>query len=133
MYLAIFTQFFCDFHTVFCASHKSERTSCIFIFFKDKLIFSRMILQNSRTIPGQKALFSNSRSFLENQGQIFPGLSEPCKSMAHIICHINPQIQFVDICCGHGMSLTVFINCDHDLRSQFLKNAPTADRLFYLR
>ena len=28
---------------------------------------------------------------------------------------------FVDICCGHGMSLTVFIHCDLDLRSQFLK------------
>ena len=41
--------------------------------------------------------------------------------MSHIICHINPQIQFVDIWCSHGMSLAVFIHCDLDLRSQFLK------------
>ena len=68
----------------------------------------------------------------QDQGQIFPGLCEPCKSMSHLICHINPQIQFVDICCGHGMLLTVFINCDLDLTSQFLKNAPTTDHLFYL-
>ena len=74
-----------------------------------------MILQNSRTIQGQKALF------FQDQCQFFPGLCEPCKSMSHIICHINPQIQFMDICCGHGMSLTVFIHCDLDLRSQFLK------------
>ena len=79
-----------------------------------------MILQNSRTIPGQRALFSNSRSFPDH-GQIFSGLCEPCKSMSQIICHINPQIQYVNICCGHGMSLTVFIHCDLDLRSQFLK------------
>ena len=46
----------------------------------------------------------------QDQVQIFPGLCEPCKSMSHIIFHINPQIQFVDICCGHGMSLTVFIH-----------------------
>ena len=101
MYLAIFIQFvFCDSHTVFSASHKSERNSCFFIFFKDKFIFSRIIWQNSRTIPG---------------------LCEPCKRMSHIICHINPQIQFVDICCSHGMSLAVFTHCDLDLRSQFLK------------
>ena len=73
-----------------------------------------MILQNPRTIPGQKAFF-------QDKGQIFPGLCEPCKSMSHIKCHINPQIQFVDKCCGHGMSPTVFIHCDLDLRSQFLK------------
>ena len=39
--------------------------------------------------------------------------------LADFLCDndINPQIQFVDICCGHGMSLTVFIHCDLDLRS----------------
>ena len=41
--------------------------------------------------------------------------------MSHIICQIYPQILFVDICLGHGMSLTVFIHFDLDLRSQFLK------------
>ena len=30
--------------------------------------------------------------------------------VSYNICHINPQIHFVDICCGHGMSLTVFIH-----------------------
>ena len=114
VYLAIFIQFFCDFHTVFSASHKSKRTSCIYIFqrlihiFKDD--FTKF-QDNSRT----------KGTFFQDQGQIFPGLCEPCKSMSHIICHINPKIQFVDICCGHGMSLTVFIHCDLDLRSQFLK------------
>ena len=87
-----------------------------------------MILQNSRT----KGTLFQIPGVFQDQGQFFPGLCEPCKSMSHIICHINTQIQFVDICCGHGMSLTVFINCDLDLWSQFLKNAPTADRLFYL-
>ena len=68
-----------------------------------------MILQNSSTIPGQKALFSNYGVF-KDQDKNFPGLYELCKSMSHIICHINPQILFVDICCGHGMSLTVIIH-----------------------
>ena len=66
----------------------------------------------------------NSRTkgtFFQGQGQFFPGLCEPCKRMSHILCHINPQIQFVDICCSHGMSLAVFIHCDLDLRSQFLE------------
>ena len=49
-------------HNFFATSHKSERTSCI-LYFSKTFIFSRKILQNSRTIPGQKALFSNSRSF----------------------------------------------------------------------
>ena len=43
--------------------------------------------------------FSNSRSF-PRQGQIqglFHG-ANPVRA-----CHINPQIQFVDICWGHGM------------------------------
>ena len=74
-----------------------------------------MILQNSRTIPGQKALFFQIPGVFQDQGQIFPGLCEPCKSMSHIVCHINPKIEFVDICCGHGMSLIVFIHCDLDL------------------
>ena len=91
-----------------------------------------MILQNFRTIPGQKALFFQIPGVFQDQGQKFSGLYEPCKSLPDIICHINPQIQFVDICCGHGMSLTVFIHCDLDLRSQFLKKCTTADRLFYL-
>ena len=43
------------------------------------------------------------------------------KSMSHIIWHINTQIQFMDICWGHGMSFTVFSHCDLDLRRQFLK------------
>ena len=107
--------FFCDFHTVICASHKSERTSCIFIFSKTNSYFQGWFYK----IPGQ---FQDKRHFLfQDQGQIFPGLCEPCKSMSHIICHINPQIQFVDMCCGHWISLTVFIHCDLDLRSQFLK------------
>ena len=36
----------------------------------------------------------NSRTkgtFFQDQGQIFPGLCEPCKSISHIICHINPK------------------------------------------
>ena len=68
-----------------------------------------MILQNSSTIPGQKAIFQ-IRGVFQDQGKIFPGLYELCNSMSHIICNIYPQIYFVDICCGHGMSLTVFIH-----------------------
>ena len=82
-----------------------------------------MILQNFRTIPGQKAVFFKFQEFTKTRSnsRTFPDLCEPCKSMPHIICQINPQIQFVDKCWGHGMSLTVFIYCDLDLRSQFLK------------
>ena len=61
---------------------------------------------NSRT----KGTFFQIRGVFQDQGKIFPGLCELCKSMSHIICHINPQIHFVDICCGHGMSLSVFIH-----------------------
>ena len=115
MYLAIFNQFFAIFTQFFCASHKSERTSCIFfIFLRLIYIFKADFIKfqdNSRT----------KGTFFQDQGQIFPGLCEPCKSMSHILCHISPQIQFVDICCGHGMSLTVFIHCVLHLRSQFLK------------
>ena len=106
VYQAIFTQFFFAIFTLFsCASYKSERTCCIFVFFKDLCIFSRMVLQNSRTIPGQKALFFKFQEFSKTRSnsRTFPGLFEPCKSMSHIICHINPHIQFVDICWGHGM------------------------------
>ena len=110
VYLAIFIQFFFlrFSHSFFSAFHKSERTSLFLYFSKDD--FTKF-QDNSRT----------KGTFFQDQGQIFPGLCEPCKSMSHIICNINPQIQFVDICCGHGMSLTVFIHCDFDLRSQFLK------------
>ena len=38
------------------------------------------------------------------------------KCMSHTTWHINPQIQFVDICWGHGISLTVFSHCGLDLR-----------------
>ena len=34
---------------------------------------------------------------------------------------LTPKFNFLDKCCGHGMSLTVFSHCDLDLRSQFLK------------
>ena len=83
MYLAIFTQFFCDFHTVFCASHKSERTSCIFIFFKDKFIFSRMILQNSRT----KGTFFK----FQDQGQIFQVCPNPVRACLILYATLTPK------------------------------------------
>ena len=102
-------------HSFFSASHKSERNSCIFYIFQRLIhIFKEDLTKfqdNSRT----------KGTFFPVPRPNFPGLCEPCKRMSHIICHINPQIQFVDICCGHGMSLTVFIHCDLDLRSQFLK------------
>ena len=113
MYLAIFTQFFfCDFHTVFRASHKSQRTSCIFIFFKNYFIFSRMILQNFRT----KGTFSNSRSF-PGPMSIF---SRSVRTLYIRACLISYAIICGYMLC-HGMPLTVFIHCDLDLRSQFLK------------
>ena len=115
VYLAIFIQFFCDLHTVFLAHPINLKGLVVFLYFsKTNSYFQGRFYK----IPGQ---FQDKRHFFQDQGQIFPGLCEPCKSMSHIICHINPQIQFVDICCGHGMSLTVFIHCDLDLRSQFLK------------
>ena len=115
VYLAIFIQFFCDFHTVFLAHPINLKGLVVFLYFSKTNSYFKddftKFQDNSRT----------KGTFFQDQGQIFPGLCEPCESMSHIICHINPQIQFVDICCGHGMSLTVFIHCDLDLRSQFLK------------
>ena len=74
-----------------------------------------MILQNSRTIPGQKALFSRTKV------KFFQVCANPVRACLIYARHIKPQIQFVDIYCGHGMPLNVFIPCDLDLRSQFLK------------
>ena len=121
MYLAFFTLFFCDFHTVFFAHPINLKGLVVFLYFsKTNSCFQGCFYK----ILGQ---FQDKRHFFQipgvfqDQGQIFPGLCKPCKNMSHIICHINPQIQFVDICCGHGMSLAVFTHCDLDLRSQFLK------------
>ena len=51
-----------------------------FIIFKNKSKFLRTILQNSRTIPGQMALFSNSRSFHgpRSNSRTFQGHIVPC-------------------------------------------------------
>ena len=120
MYLAIFSQFFCDLHAVSAHPINLKGLVVIFIFLKDLFIFSRVILQNSRT---KAVFFFKFKEFSKtsSNSKTFPGLCEPCKSMSHIICQINPQIQFVDICWGHEMSLTVFIHSDLDLRSQFWK------------
>ena len=65
---AIFTQF--------SFAHHINPTESII------LLFSRAILQNSRTIPGQMALhvFSNSISFPgpKSNSRTFQGLCEPC-------------------------------------------------------
>ena len=122
MYPAIFIQFFAIFTEFFCASHKSERTSCIFYIFQRLIHIFKDDLTKFQDNFRTKGTFFQIPGVFQDQGQIFPGLCEPCKSMSHIICHINPQIQFVDICCGHGMSLTFSsTSCDLDLRSQFLK------------
>ena len=59
MYLAIFySVFFLRFFSQFFAHPINLKGLVVFfIFFKDLCIFSRMILRNSRTIQGQKALF----------------------------------------------------------------------------
>ena len=61
---------------------KNRKVFCMmyFITFKDDFTVSRAILQNSRTVAGQMALFSNSRSFPgpRSNSKTFPGLCEPC-------------------------------------------------------
>ena len=110
MNLAIFIQFFAIF-TQFFAHPINLKGQVVFY------IFQRLI----HIFKDDFTKFQDKRHFFPGPRSIYPGLCEPCKSMSHIICHINPQIQFVDIFSGHGMSLTVFIHCDLDLRSQFLK------------
>ena len=66
---------------------------------------------NSRT----KGTFFQIPGVFQDQGQFFQVCANPVRA-----CLILYAI-IVDICCGHEMSLTVFIHCDLDLRSQFLK------------
>ena len=116
MYLAIFIQFFFfAIPTQFLAHPINLKGIVGFYIFQRLIHIFKDNLTKFQDNPRTKG------TFFQDQGQIFSGLCEPCKSMSHIICHINPQIQFVDICCGHGISLTVFIHCDLDLRSKFLK------------
>ena len=84
VYLAIFPQLYCDFESLtqyfFCISHKSERTSCILYFSRTYSYFQGWFYK----IPGQKALFSNSRSFAGPRlnSRSFPGLCESCISIS---------------------------------------------------
>ena len=79
VYLAIFTQFFCDFHTSFFADPiKSERTH-ILDFSTTNSYFQGIFCK----IPGQFQdkiyYFSNSRSFPgpRSNSRTFPGLCKP--------------------------------------------------------
>ena len=118
MYLAIFIQFFLRFSQFFAHPINLKRLVIFLYFSKTNSYFQGWFYK----IPGQ---FQDKRHFFQNpgvfqeQGQIFPGLCEPCKSMSHLIYHINPQIQFVDICCG-------------DLRGQFLKKMYTQQIAYYI-
>ena len=112
VYPAIFIQllFFCDFYTVFFAHLINLIGLNVFLYFsKAYSYFQGWFYKIPVQFQDKRHYFQILRVF-QDQGKIFPGLCELCKSMSHIICHINPQIHFVDICCGHGMSLSVFIH-----------------------
>ena len=115
MYLAIFTHFLRFSHSFLAHPINLKGLVVFFIFFKDLCIFLRMILQNSRTIPGQKALFSNSRSF-SRQGQIqglFQVCSNPVRACLILYAILTPKF---------NLWIYVWVmHCDLDLRSQFLK------------
>ena len=118
MYLAIFIHFFAIFTQFFLAHPINLKGQVVFLYFsKTNSYFQGWFYK----IPGQ---FQDKRHFFPGPRPNFSRSVRACKSMSHIICHIYPQIQFLDICCGHGMSLTVFIHCDLDLRSQILKKCP---------
>ena len=84
-----------------------------------------MILQNSRTIPGQKGtFFSSSRSF-PRQDQIqgfFQVCANPVRACLILYAILTPKFNlwiYVRVMeCAH-----CFIHCDLDLRSQFLKKS----------
>ena len=82
MYLAIFTQFFCDFDPLFCASHKSKKTSCILNFSRTNSYFQGWFYK----IPGQfqeKRPFFLIQGVLQDQGQI---------TSVFLVC-ANPEIR----------------------------------------
>ena len=73
-----------SFQKVFFA-HPINPKGLVFYIFQGLIHIFKEILQNSRTIPGQKALFSNSRNFPRprSNSRTFPGLCEPSALFVH--------------------------------------------------
>ena len=105
MYLAIFTVFFAIFTQFFAHPINLKGLVVFYIFqrlihiFKDE--FTKF-QDSSRT----KGTFFQIPGDFQDQGQFYPGLCEPCKSMSHIICH-NLWIYFVVMECRSLFSSTV--------------------------
>ena len=81
-----------------------------------------MILQNSRTIPGQKALFSNYQEFSRTKVKFCQVCANPVRACLILYAISTPKYNLwiyvlVMECC----SLFSSTSCDLDLRSQFLK------------
>ena len=81
-----------------------------------------MILQNSRTIPGQKALFSNYQEFSRTKVNFCQVCANPVRAFLILYTISTPKYNLwiyvlVMECC----SLFSSTSCDLDLRSQFLK------------
>ena len=76
MYQAILSQVFCDFHTVFCASHKSERTRYILYFSRTNSYFQGRFYKFQ-----EKRHFFQIPGVFQDQGQI-QGLFQVCANPA---------------------------------------------------
>ena len=113
MYLSIFLQFLCDFHTVFFA-HPINLKGLVLFYIFQRLIH---IFDDDFTKFQDRRHFFQIPGVFQDHGQFFPGLCEPYKSMSHIICH-NLWIYVVVMECRSLFSST---SCDLNLRSQFLK------------
>ena len=106
MYQAIFTQFFLRFSHNFLAHPINLKGLVVFLCFsKTYAYFQGLFYKILGQFRDKRHFFFKFQEFSKTRSnsRTFPGLFEPCKSMSHIICDINPQIQFVDICWGHGM------------------------------
>ena len=61
---------------------------------------------NSRT----KGTFFKFEAFSRTKVKFFQVCANSVRACLILYAILNPQIHFVDICCGHGMSLSVFIH-----------------------
>ena len=81
-----------------------------------------MILQISKTIPGQKALFSNSKEFSRTKVKFFQFCANPVRACLILYAILSPKFKlWIYVVVMECRSLFSSNSCDLDLMSQFLK------------
>ena len=81
-----------------------------------------MILQISRTIPGQKALFFKFQEFSWTKVNFFQFCANPVRACLILYAILTPTFKlWIYVVVMECRSLFSSISCDFDLRSQFMK------------